>query len=160
LAIFVLVLGVLVQPLVHPFYVLGGVVAVEDGVGAEDVVPDLGGLDDGPHLLYLVVFLLAVGELVLEEGVHRPRVTISSVDRGPEGALLHLVTPHLLLELLKLLAHLAPLVVAHSGCVLLIFLPDAELPVQHPLIFILSILIGVDWLAGVYFMGYVLCCFS
>lgn len=115
-----LILGVFIESFVNFFDIFWPVIAIEHGVRPENVLSLFVGFQNGPHFLYLIAFLLAVGQLFLEECGDISWL-ITHIDGRLEGALLHFVLDDFFLELLKFLTHLSAIDTARLSSILLVF---------------------------------------
>ena len=120
-------------------HILRPVLSIEHGVGPEDVLLDLAGLDHCPHLFDLVILFLAVGELILEEAVDTSHCFFSRVDGRLEGALLHLILFDFLLELLKLLLAVQLVIIARLPLIVVVLSIEPQLLVQDLLVLVLHL---------------------
>lgn len=112
-------------------------VSVYHGIGPKNVLLHFIGLQNSPHFLNLIILFLAEGNLVLEEIGNCPCLLHNCFHSRLEGAFLHLIFLHFLLNLLHLLAHFSSImVVPNSRHILLVLFANPQFPVKHLLILI------------------------
>lgn len=131
------------------FNIFWPVIAIEHRVGPENVLFLFVGLQNGPHFLYFIVFLLAEGQLFLKECGDISWLIVH-IDGWLERALLHFVLADFLLELFKFLTHLSTIDNACLTSILLIFFAYAELPVKDLFVFIMNLLVSGSFMLQVW----------